>query len=87
MGKVVPSMKIDSNSMVSITEASQNFSKVAKLVDQLGAAVIMKNDMPKYLVLDFSQADTDVAAADEEVERISNQLLEKNRVAYEVLAK
>ena len=46
---------IDTRSIVSITEANQNFSKVARLVDQLGTAVIMKNNVPRYIVTEFSQ--------------------------------
>ena len=42
-------MKIDTNTMVSITEANQNFSKVARLVDEHGTAVILKNNVPRYL--------------------------------------
>lgn len=38
----------DTSTMVSMTEANQNFSKVARLVDEKGSAVIMKNNMPKY---------------------------------------
>ncbi len=34
-------MNIDSNTMISISEANQNFSKVARLVDQHGSAVIL----------------------------------------------
>ena len=48
---------IDTRSIVSITEANQNFSKVARLVDQLGTAVIMKNNVPRYIVTEFSQAE------------------------------
>ena len=47
---------IDTRSIVSITEANQNFSKVARLVDQLGTAVIMKNNVPLYIVTEFRQA-------------------------------
>ena len=50
-------MKIDTNTMVSITEANQNFSKVARLVDEHGTAVILKNNVPRYLVIDFSKVD------------------------------
>ncbi len=35
-------MTVDTNTMVSITEANQNFSKVARLVDELGSVVILK---------------------------------------------
>lgn len=50
-------MTIDTNSMISITEANQNFSKVARVVDEHGTAVILKNNVPRYLVIDFSKAE------------------------------
>ena len=80
-------MKIDTNTMVSITEANQNFSKVARLVDEHGTAVILKNNVPRYLVIDFSTAEKDSVASDEDVLNISKRLIEQNREAYEVLAK
>ena len=73
--------------MVSISEANQNFSKVARLVDELGSAVILKNNVPRYLVIDFSKADKDILASDEDVRSISQKLLAQNKEAYEVLAK
>ncbi len=80
-------MKIDTNTMVSITEANQNFSKVARLVDEHGTAVILKNNVPRYLVIDFSKAEEDSDASDEDIMSISKRLIEQNREAYEVLAK
>ncbi|WP_270837286.1 hypothetical protein [Mitsuokella multacida] len=46
-------MKIDTDNLVPMTEANQNFSKVARLVDQKGSVIILKNNVPRYLVLDF----------------------------------
>lgn len=80
-------MTIDTNTMVSITEANQNFSKVARMVDEKGSAVILKNNMPRYLVIDFSKADQNSIASDEDVLSISKRLIEQNKEAYEVLAK
>lgn len=80
-------MKIDTNTMVSITEANQNFSKVARLVDEHGTAVILKNNVPRYLVIDFSKAEQDSNAADEDIMSISKRLITQNREAYEILAK
>lgn len=80
-------MKIDTNTMVSITEANQNFSKVARLVDEHGTAVILKNNVPRYLVIDFSKAEDDSIASDEDVSNISKKLIAQNREAYEELAK
>ena len=80
-------MTINTNAMVSITEANQNLSKVARLVDELGTAVILKNNVPRYLVIDFSKAEADIVAPDEDVLTVSKRLIEQNREAYEVLAK
>ena len=80
-------MTVNTNNLVSITEANQNFSKVARLVDENGSAVILKNNVPRYLIVEFSQAETIQVSSAEDVMEISKRLIEKNRQAYEVLAK
>ena len=81
-------MMINTDQMISISEANQNFSKVARMVDQDGQAVILKNNVPRYLVIEFSLAEQEQAtAADEDVRDISRRLIAKNRKAYEELAK
>ena len=80
-------MMINSNTLVSITEANQNFSKVARLVDEQGSAVILKNNVPRYLIIEFSQAEQMQAAEDEDVMQISKRLIQQNRAAYDELAK
>ena len=50
-------MTIDTNTVVSMTEANQNFSKVTRVADQYGRAVIFKNNVPRYLVIQFPIAD------------------------------
>lgn len=80
-------MNINTNTMVSISEANQNFSKVARLVDQYGSAVILKNNSPRYLILEFNQADEKLFAATDDVLAISKKLLSRNKAVYEELAK
>jgi len=80
-------MTIDTNTMVSISEANQNFSKVARLVDEKGSAVILKNDVPRYLIIDFSKANADIIASDDDVLSISKKLIAQNKEVYAVLAK
>ncbi len=80
-------MMINSNTLVSITEANQNFSKVARLVDEQGSAVILKNNVPRYLIVEFSQVEQMQAAEDEDIMQISARLIQQNRAAYEELAK
>lgn len=79
-------MKVSTSTLVSITEANQNFSKVARLVDEKGSAVILKNNVPRYLVIEFSQAEKIQEAEDEDVLAISSRLMAQNQETYEVLA-
>ena len=80
-------MKINTDSLVSITEANQNFSRVARLVDETGSVVILKNNVPRYLVIDFQQAEEEREAADEDVLVVSKRRIRQNRTAYQELAK
>lgn len=80
-------MKINTNSLVSITEANRNFSKVARLVDEKGSAIILKNNNPKYVILDYNQFNSLTIAGNEDISIISKRLIEKNHKAYEELAK
>ena len=80
-------MTIDTNTMVSITEANQNFSKVTRVVDEHGTAVILKNNVPRYLVIDFSKAEAQKIADVEDVTAISERLIKQNMEAYKELTK
>ena len=80
-------MKVNINNLVSITEANQNFSKVARMVDKNGVAIILKNNVPRYVLIEYSQLGKVETAGDEEVEKIAQKLLAKHNKAFEVLAK
>ena len=80
-------MIINTNNLISITEANQNFSRIARMVDENGSAIIMKNNVPRYLMIDFSQVEQEQTMPDEDVMSISRRILARNKEAYEVLAK
>ena len=80
-------MTVNTKNLVSITEANQNFSRVARMVDENGTVVILKNNTPRYLVIEFEAAEKEQLASDEDLMAISKRLIEQNREAYEVLAK
>ena len=80
-------MQIDTRTIVPISVANQNFSKVARLVDQYGSAVIMKNNAPRYIIYEFNQADAMQTAPDEDVLAASDRLMQRNVHVYEELAK
>ena len=82
-------MNINLHNLVSISEANQNFSKVARLVDENGAAVILKNNKPRYVLIEYSQLEESEAfdAEDTEVEDVAKSILSKHIKAFEALAK
>ncbi len=80
-------MNVDTNTLVSISEVDQNFSKIAKLVDQYGSAVVLKDNAPKYLIIEFNQVDEVKMAMDEDVMKISNKVMARNKAIYEELSK
>lgn len=80
-------MNVNTETLVSISEANQNFSKVARLVDKYGSAVILKNNTPRYIITEFSQAEKVSEPDDAELAAVSAKLIARNAHVYEELAK
>ena len=83
-------MTVNTNSLVAMTEANQNFSKVTRLVDEEGLAVILKNNEPKYIVVSFDEYDEIKTAMQNRKKKISDladELLSENMEALTELAK
>ena len=80
-------MYIDLKNLVSISEANQNFSKVARMVDENGAAVILENNTPRYVLIDYNKLHDNMEADNEMLEDVASRLLEKHKKAFEELAK
>ena len=80
-------MNINTNQIVPISEANQNFSKVARLVDKSGEVYIFKNNKPKYKLVDI-ESDTTIEMSDsEKIDFVAARILKKYRRAFEELAK
>ncbi|MFU9975342.1 type II toxin-antitoxin system Phd/YefM family antitoxin [Fannyhessea vaginae] len=82
-------MNVNTDTLVPISEANQNFSKVARLVDKYGSAVILKNNAPRYVILEFPKAQTNEIdlPTNDEVAALSDMFIKKNKKVYEELAK
>lgn len=78
-------MTVNTDILVPMTEANQNFSKVTRLVDESGLAVILKNNKPRYVVLDFAAYDK--AQRREAVSAAADRLIAENLEAFRELAK
>ena len=81
-------MMIDTRCIASVTEANQNFSKVARMADEYGAAIILRNNTPKYLLIEFGSVEkSGEFLPDEDFRAVSKAIMRENREAMEVLAK
>ena len=83
-------MMVNTSALVPMTEANQNFSKVTRLVDETGMAGILKNNRPRYIVVDFDEYDEIQAlrkARKQKLETLADQLIAENMEAFQELAK
>ena len=87
MFQEVNEMKIDTNTIASMTEANQNFSKVARMAESQGRAVIFKNNKPKFLVLDLESESYFEVTEEERLELAAQRVLARYKPALEELAK
>ena len=78
-------MRIESDNIISVTEANQNFSKVARMVEKTGEVVIFKNNKPKYRLIDVD-SDIDLTE-DEKIEVAAARILKRYLPAFKELAK
>lgn len=80
-------MDINIENLVSISEANQNFSRVARLVDEKGTVIILKNNAPRYVLLDYSLFRQNAVADNIDVDAAASRILAKHIKAFEELAK
>ena len=83
-------MMVDTKNLVPMTEANQNLSRVVRMVDESGLAVILKNNKPRYIVVDFGeyeQIQTLRALRARQIGQEADRLLEENQEAFRELAK
>ena len=80
-------MNINTNQIVSISEANQNFSKIARMVDKPGEVYIFKSNKLKYRLVDIESDTTIEMTENEKIDFVAARILKKYRRAFEELAK
>jgi len=80
-------MQIDSAAIVSVSEANQNFSRVTRIADKKGEAIIFKNNKPKYLLIDLENSPMIEMSEDEKIMFVAERILNKYKPAFLELAK
>ena len=79
-------MTMTENDIVSITEANQNFSAVARKVDARGKVVVFKNNRPTYVIYSMEEQPL-ILTDDEKIEVAAKRVMAKCRPALMELAK
>ena len=85
-------MQINLENLVPISDGKQNFSKVARMVDSEGTVVILKNNKPKYVLVEYDtlikneQGGTEVAER-VTVDDVANSVLSRHLDAFKELTK
>ena len=80
-------MNINTETIASMTEANQNFSKVAKVAEINGQAVIFKNNKPKFLLIDVESNSYFDITVDEKIDIAAKRIMNRFKPAFEEMAK
>ena len=80
-------MNINTETITTMTEANQNFSKVAKVAENNGQAVIFKNNKPKFLLIDVDSNSYFDITDDEKIDVAAKRFMQRFKPAFEELAK
>ena len=80
-------MMINTNAIVSMTEANQNFSRVVRIAEANGQAVVFKNNKPKFLLIDMERTPILDMTDDEKIDVVAARIMKKYKPAFEELEK
>mgnify|MGYP005810257055 FL=1 len=80
-------MIVNTNQMLSVSEANQNFSKATKLADRNGSIILLKNNRPSYMLISLRENPDFELTDEEKIDVVARRVLERHRKAFEELAK
>ena len=80
-------MIVNTNQLISISEANQNFSMATKLADKHGSVVMLKNNKPSYMLISLKN-NADIELSDDEmIDIVAQRILARHIKAFQELAK
>ncbi|MBR5932006.1 MAG: type II toxin-antitoxin system Phd/YefM family antitoxin [Lachnospiraceae bacterium] len=80
-------MLVETNQILSVTEANKNFSRAARMAEANGQVVIFKNNRPKYVLYDLDSSPQIEMTEDEKIDFVAARILRKYKEAFLELAK
>ena len=80
-------MYIDTDRIVTMTAANQNFSAVARQTDRDGKSIIFRNNRPKYILIDLDADGYLDLTEDERIDVVARRVMKRHKAAFLELAK
>ena len=80
-------MYIDTDKIVTMTAANQNFSAVARQTDRDGKSIIFRNNRPKYILIDLEGDGYLDLTEDERIDVVARRVMKRHKAAFLELAK
>ncbi len=80
-------MYIDTDKIVTMTAANQNFSAVARQTDRDGKSIIFRNNRPKYSLIDLDGDGYLDLTEDERIDVVARRVMKRHKAAFLELAK
>ncbi len=80
-------MMIDTTQIITVTEANQNFSRATRIADEKGAALVFKNNRPKYKLTNLEVEPDLELTDDEKIDVVAHRIMNRFKPAFLELAK
>ena len=80
-------MTIDTRQIITVTEANKNFSRATRIADELGEAIVFKNNRPKYKLVNLDREPDLELTDDEMIDVVARRIMERFKPAFLELAK
>lgn len=80
-------MIIDTRQIITVTEANQNFSRATRIADEKGAALVFKNNRPKYKLINLEVEPDLELTDDEKIDVVARRIMQRYKPAFMELAK
>ena len=80
-------MMIDTRQIITVTVANQNFSRATRIADEKGAALVFKNNRPKYKLINLEVEPDLELTDDEKIDIVARRIMQRYKPAFMELAK
>ena len=80
-------MIIDTKQIITVTEANQNFTRATRIADEKGAAIVFKNNKPKYKLVNLDVEPDLELTDDEKIDIVARRIMQRFKPAFMELAK